>query len=206
MGFFGVDSWEEVISVFDKGGQLEGKWGWLEILRNAKEGDEVRFISESGTLDPFEDSSLAGGIISIKDGKLVITSANGDTLHIFEAKNAQAYAIKHFATEKSTVYTGQVIPAGQKFSHLKVEDWNNLYDPLEWEHLVTFNVAPAIPAGLGFVSISGGIALCSGGPSCVLGGLAIANGVVFEGAAVGLLYSAYLFDKKYFEETFEITP
>ncbi|MGB9620659.1 MAG: hypothetical protein ACPL7K_09625, partial [Armatimonadota bacterium] len=36
---FGVKTWDEVLSLFRSGGVLEGRWGWLEVLRRAQDGD-----------------------------------------------------------------------------------------------------------------------------------------------------------------------
>ncbi len=46
MSYLGVDSWEEVLSFFATGGDLEGRWGWLETLRAAELGDIVQFYSD----------------------------------------------------------------------------------------------------------------------------------------------------------------
>jgi len=35
MKFFGVESWEDVLKLFQKGGEIEGRWGWLAILKKA---------------------------------------------------------------------------------------------------------------------------------------------------------------------------
>jgi len=41
MQSFGVSTWDEVLAHFRKGGALEGRWGWLEMLRKAQDGDAV---------------------------------------------------------------------------------------------------------------------------------------------------------------------
>jgi len=38
---FGVESWQAVLAIFENGGALEGRWGWLETLRMAEIGDEI---------------------------------------------------------------------------------------------------------------------------------------------------------------------
>jgi RHS repeat-associated protein len=43
MKFLGVDKWDEVKAFFEKGGALEGRWGWLEVLRQARDGDVLNF-------------------------------------------------------------------------------------------------------------------------------------------------------------------
>ena len=32
MGYMGVEKWEDVLAQFEKGGQFEGAWGFLEVL------------------------------------------------------------------------------------------------------------------------------------------------------------------------------
>lgn len=42
MEAFGVGTWEQVIALFKDMDSLVGnRWGWLEILRRAKDGDYV---------------------------------------------------------------------------------------------------------------------------------------------------------------------
>jgi RHS repeat-associated protein len=41
MQSFGVETWNEVLAHFQEGGTLAGLWGWLEVLRQAQDGDFV---------------------------------------------------------------------------------------------------------------------------------------------------------------------
>jgi RHS repeat-associated protein len=41
MQSFGVETWDEVLAHFQEGGMLTGLWGWLEVLRQAQDGDFV---------------------------------------------------------------------------------------------------------------------------------------------------------------------
>ena len=41
MQSFGVETWDEVLAHFQEGGTLAGLWGWLEVLRQARDGDFV---------------------------------------------------------------------------------------------------------------------------------------------------------------------
>jgi RHS repeat-associated protein len=58
MQSFGVDSWDEVLALFDRTryigpkGELARLWGWLEVLRQAQDGDFV-----SGDMDLMFDQS-----------------------------------------------------------------------------------------------------------------------------------------------------
>jgi hypothetical protein len=46
MDFLDVDTWEEVLAFFEEGGELEGRWGWLYILRQANVGDKLEIYGE----------------------------------------------------------------------------------------------------------------------------------------------------------------
>ncbi len=48
MEHFGVDEWKDVLAFFEEGGELEGQWGWLEILRGVRDGDPLGYVSETG--------------------------------------------------------------------------------------------------------------------------------------------------------------
>ena len=42
--FFGLDPdapWEDVLAFFEEGGELEGRWGWLGVLRSAELGESA---------------------------------------------------------------------------------------------------------------------------------------------------------------------
>jgi RHS repeat-associated protein len=70
MRAFGASTWDEVLGYFQERGALEGRWGWLETLRQAEDGDLV--ISRNpgdvgwyrGALWPLEcsEGALCGGI------------------------------------------------------------------------------------------------------------------------------------------------
>ncbi|MBN1317593.1 MAG: RHS repeat-associated core domain-containing protein, partial [Anaerolineales bacterium] len=46
--YFDVETWEDVLSIFSEGGQLEGFGGWLRILKRAEMGDIVTFFNYKG--------------------------------------------------------------------------------------------------------------------------------------------------------------
>ncbi len=77
MKYYGVKTWEEVLALYEKGGRLEGLWGWLETLRQAELGDRVT-IWDRECQDP-RCKSIEGGIYAFfdgifaeKDGQLVV--------------------------------------------------------------------------------------------------------------------------------------
>jgi RHS repeat-associated protein len=44
MKTFGVKNWDDVLTLFNQGGLFEGKWGFLETLRQAQAGDHFSFF------------------------------------------------------------------------------------------------------------------------------------------------------------------
>ena len=53
---FGASTWDEVLDWLRSGGALEGRWGWLEVLRRANDGDWMSGLSVYPSL-----SRLGGG-------------------------------------------------------------------------------------------------------------------------------------------------
>jgi RHS repeat-associated protein len=45
---FGMSAWEDVLALFEEGGELEGLWGWLAVLREAELGMDVSFWAQYG--------------------------------------------------------------------------------------------------------------------------------------------------------------
>jgi RHS repeat-associated protein len=67
MGFLGVDTWEDVEAFF-KEGLLAGKWGWLEVLIQAEDMDELYAKTGAdaewhriGRFEAFDNELLIGG-------------------------------------------------------------------------------------------------------------------------------------------------
>ena len=79
--YFGVDSWDDVLKVFQEGGALEGRWGWLTVLQKAELGDEISINWDVDQLPydhPDVDSSFKGKFKLDKSGRLIIT---GEGVH-----------------------------------------------------------------------------------------------------------------------------
>jgi RHS repeat-associated protein len=69
VSYFGADSWLDVIRLFREGGELEGLWGWLRVLREAELGDRVTFWDG----EPGADASrLFDGVFWELDSCLVL--------------------------------------------------------------------------------------------------------------------------------------
>jgi hypothetical protein len=83
-GFFGVNSWEEVIKLFESNAFLKGCWGWLELLKDAEAGDYVTFMTDhvSPVKNEFGFTRYAVTLgEEIYSGYLYVNSTNG-TLEI----------------------------------------------------------------------------------------------------------------------------
>jgi len=54
MQFLGLDpeenTWKDVLAFFEEGGQLEGRWGWLHVLRRANVGDKLEIFGDEALL------------------------------------------------------------------------------------------------------------------------------------------------------------
>lgn len=74
---FGVKTWEEVLAVFEKGGALEGQWGWLEVLRRVESGD---FVSTFYGPSLYRRGSVFSGHFNVEDGAIYIDLGNGERL------------------------------------------------------------------------------------------------------------------------------
>jgi hypothetical protein len=48
--FFGKESWEDVLKLFQEGGELEGRWGWLAVLQKAEYGDSIEIAWDTSLL------------------------------------------------------------------------------------------------------------------------------------------------------------
>ena len=73
MNYMGVDTWEEVLAMFEDGGQYAGAWGWLEVLRQAELEDTVSFWYYSA--DAYQTDMV--GVFTEKDGDLVFQFEGG---------------------------------------------------------------------------------------------------------------------------------
>ena len=74
MRSFGATSWDEVLAYFREGGALEGRWGWLEILRRA----EDRYIVTGSR--PVPDNILSSEHIDAWPGGFFSRNDKGEIL------------------------------------------------------------------------------------------------------------------------------
>jgi hypothetical protein len=106
MGFFGVETWEEVLAFFEEGGSLEGRWGWLEVLRQAETTDNL-YGSSKGCRPGRGLQALPEGANSeewesighfwISDGRLMVGLLSGKSVEHQEiATTFNYYQLKHY--------------------------------------------------------------------------------------------------------------
>ena len=81
MSHFGVDTWDEVLAFFEQGRALEGRWGWLRTLREARIGDEIQIFEQYAGFWPPPGPAPARlalrGILANDQGQLQLFSAEG---------------------------------------------------------------------------------------------------------------------------------
>lgn len=84
MNYYGVTKWDQVLAIFEKGGALEGKWGWLATLRSAEVGDTISFVyyPERSLSEPYGQNYGSGeelftGTLATENGMYYLSSDVG---------------------------------------------------------------------------------------------------------------------------------
>jgi len=100
-----VETWDEVLAMFQLGGVLEGLWGWLEILRRADDGDMVMWGALQGTTDG--QSSIGAlpqnmGFFRRDDAGHILV---GSGAHTEFAAEGRGYTYSLFKSDSDTVYS-----------------------------------------------------------------------------------------------------
>jgi len=110
--FFSVENWKEVLAYFKKGGQLEGRWGWFEVLKIAEYGDEITINWDKSLLtDMHADVSekFLGKFDYNLDGSLIITGEDFFIDQIKAAKYGDKYELIHYEEDKGKVLGGAIL-------------------------------------------------------------------------------------------------
>ncbi len=100
--YFGVDSWDDVLKVFQEGGALEGRWGWLTVLQKAELGDEICInwdVDQLPNDHPGAESSFKGKFELDKSGRLIITGESNYMDQIKAAKYGSNYVLMHYTSD-----------------------------------------------------------------------------------------------------------
>ncbi len=126
MAYLGVKTWEGVLALFERGGALEGKWGWLETLRWARLGDEMLFFRNFGGLWPSDEALVFQGTLVDWEGQLYIRSKEAWIPASKAAWLGNAYGVARLYSDEHKVYLGTLY-AEQRYYHLKFDpskvDW-----------------------------------------------------------------------------------
>ncbi len=190
MQYYGVKTWEEVLAIFGKGGKLEGQWGWLETLRQAKLGDEVWFNANASLTSPDAENGVQfkGVFAEDKEGHLRIRNLSGDGSQdnllldpdaVVRAQASTSYAL--FRNDPSSQLTPRLWvgewQANKQYLHLQSVNWDYLLNPIAVSHLVESTGITLFTGGLAVGQFAAAGALCVEPVTCAGGVLMGINGV-----------------------------
>jgi RHS repeat-associated protein len=100
--YFGVDTWDEVLKHFQKGGELEGCWGWLTVLEKAEIGDEIAIKWDKNQLPsghPEVEDIYKGKFSKDKTGRLNIMGEDSYMDQMKAGKYGAEYSLFHYASD-----------------------------------------------------------------------------------------------------------
>jgi hypothetical protein len=219
MKALGVKTWKEVLAFFEKGGALEGRWGWLEVLRRAEIGDRIDIQWDSAIPLPeghlSVGESFTGWFTKDDEGHLLIGNKDlGDFFDQMKAgKYGQQYDLTHYERQ-GLLYEMACAPypcSATHFSTLAIHDpyyhtkvkWSNFIEkPIATMELVTQGAITVFTAGLTVVEGVAVTAACSNPLTCLGATAIMAPNMALTGAAtVGLAYSTSQYFMSQFTET-----
>jgi len=124
MAIYGVETWNEVLALFQPGGPYEGRWGWLSILLMASVYDQFYILEETPetTFWGVHEVHLEGKILGRGrfveiDGKIYVTMCEGSLGPSCNAPCAQWAALP---TERGEAY-------GFGFQYMHIFDAGKVY-------------------------------------------------------------------------------
>jgi len=191
MKYFGVSRWEDVLALFEKGGIYEGRWGWLETLRQAEAGTQVTVLDKlkvegcnewTGECRASATSLFQGTFFIGDDGKIYLKQDSGEVV----PAEAIARLGTHYgldSPETNPLFRYALIEAQSKTYHVKV-NWNKVADPLLWEHTGTFIAFAVAPMAFGTSFVFAGADACSSLVGCIIGVPVIGIGIGMIGVGV----------------------
>ena len=184
--YYGVKTWDEVLAIFGTGGKLEGQWGWLETLRQAKLGDEVWFNTNASLTSPDAEQGVQfkGVFAEDKEGQLRIRHLSEDNSLLDPDATVRTQSARSYALFRSDP-SSQLAPrlwvgeweADRQYIHLRSVDWNRLLDPIAGEHLVAAAGITLFTGGFTVAQFAGTAALCVEPMTCAGGVLMGFNGL-----------------------------
>ena len=74
MKYLGVGTWDDVLAMFGEGGEMAGRWGWLDILRETQLGDTVQMWRDTSSGWNVRQPDIVGSFYE-ENGKLKISGA-----------------------------------------------------------------------------------------------------------------------------------
>ncbi|MCD4738027.1 MAG: RHS repeat-associated core domain-containing protein [Anaerolineae bacterium] len=152
-GYFGVETWEEVLKFYQGGGEFQGKWGWLETLRAAEIGDTIDFIGDYGGGYARGKAEFSSRLVDLHGG-LYLKFPGSTFQALFPAisngfchTGIAAYGVKRDVGEVSTIVRGPIF-ADKMYQHFDGID----FSAIDWVG-AAFDigglVADALTAGVG---------------------------------------------------------
>ena len=139
MGIYGVETWEEVLALFEQDGAFEGRWGWLGVLQRAHIGSAVEVLGfAEATYAYLGDHAYWAGwggyFTESPDGQILLQTLEGGFLG-WGPMHDQARGELHSANEPGSYGAGYRLHLGLGGpSGLGVEDrgvfWSNKIYPV----------------------------------------------------------------------------
>jgi hypothetical protein len=213
--FFGFsldDPWEEVLKLFEEGGMYEGRWGWLEILRQAEIGDDISIEWIEGA---FPDGHTIPGTLTFgldPNGNLILI---GDGYYI-DAEAAGLFGDEYSLTHYTDLSGGFCSPYECRYStnfstsaihdpylHRQIE-WEEFFNPIAVADLAKMVGGTVFTGGLTMGSIGIVGATCTTPFSCIAGVALMGPNVTLE--AVATYYLALGTYQVFLSEFTEVTP
>lgn len=99
--YYGVDKWDDVLQLFNKGGELEGRWGWLQVLQKAEIGDDINIKWDKAQLPkdhPEVGDTFKGKFDKDITGNLIITGDNYYMDQMKAGKYGADYQLMHYTS------------------------------------------------------------------------------------------------------------
>jgi len=130
ISYYGVSTWDEVLALFYEGGLYEGRWGWLEVLRKAENGDKL--YVDWGKNEGQNNGNLQNGNYTFntdENGNLTLEGEN----HTVDASLAgllgENYSLTHYHD-----ITGKGGTPPTKFSTTALHD-PYIHTKINWEEV-----------------------------------------------------------------------
>jgi hypothetical protein len=111
--------------MFEKGGAYEGMWGWLEVLRDAKLGDDVGVYKNWNKWDQtYLDTTLFSGTLVEVEGSLYLQS--GDSLTPLSQAISQSEGSDGVWQSPGGNTAAWFYPLHSKNYHIGLKEWKDI--------------------------------------------------------------------------------